>query len=156
MPVIRPIAETFSFGSQVTKPLLFHKLKDRGVAGWKELKQTCNSRLFYFILFFYYLEERVCVYHSTHVKVRAQHLEVGFLLPPQDQGLNSGCGADTASLYLLNHLSAPDTQFLLLLRDRTNFSPNLIETKCLMTKLRQTRNSNSLLCFNSLSYISPV
>lgn len=50
MPVIRPITETSNCGSQVTKPLPFHRSRGWGVAAHKKFKQTCNYRLFIILL----------------------------------------------------------------------------------------------------------
>lgn len=61
VPVIRPIAETSNYDSQVTYP--FTNLRSGwGVAGHKKFKQTCNSRLLISLLLG---KEGVCA--SSHM-----------------------------------------------------------------------------------------
>lgn len=152
--MIRPIAEMSNCGSQVTNPLPFHKSRGWGVVGHREFNQTCNSRLFTLLLL---REEGVCA--SSHMWRPEDSIWKLVLSSYRgDQALNSGCHAYTAGLHLLSQLSAPDTQLLMMLWDRTKkiVFPKTEEKQTLLWQ-NWTREGIPTACsVLTLCYTSPV
>lgn len=145
---MRPVAEMSNCGSQVTNPLRFHKSRGWGMVGHREFKQSCNSKLFTLLLL---REEGVCA--SSHMW-RSED-SIWKLV------LSSYCGIkDWTKVVMLTqqvctcwatslpwHTAPHDA---LRQNQKDCFSYDWRETNCLVAKLNQTRNSNSLLFFKSL------
>lgn len=110
MPVIRAIAETISCGSQVTEPVLIH----RGVAGQKEFKQACSSRLFYCIVT--WGRGRVCTSHMGRSEDNIGKSVFSFHHGIKDW---THIAQLTQRTCTCEATSAPDTQLLVMPWDRT-------------------------------------